>query len=202
MIDWMLSKSGHDVPCSNGQVLASRYDPVREAKQFLESRQTLLDDVECVFLVGAGNPFIVQELLRNNEIAAIIVVDENPELIAELGRRFQNDLVSWVCPRVFYDDQDFRGYEKFFRLSFTVLVAPAAQFLDSDWVQNCVSFINGHSVAGFQFQLSIRFPQAVQPVMHLVPEVDRNFGKQKALDLMRTGASAGDLTSILSEIVR
>ena len=202
MIEWILSKSGHEVPCSNGQVFASRYDPVREAKHFLESRQTSLEDAECVFLVGAGNPFIVQELLLNKGIAAIIVVDENSELIAELGKRFQNDLVSWICPRVFCDDQAFRGYEKFFRLSFAVLVAPAAQFLDSNWVQNCVSFINGHSVAGFQFQLSICFPQLVQPLMHVVPEVDRNFGKQKALDLMKTGACAGDLTSILSEIVR
>jgi hypothetical protein len=205
MITWHLSKTGFEVPVIDGQVLASRYDPLKEATRFLTIHEAALTNIECVFLVGAGNPLIVQELLHAHSVSAVIVIDSHAELIQSMKERHQSDLVQWICISSFDELESLECLRKFFQMKFRVLVAPSSQFLPPAWLQDSVDFLNGHSVPGFFFQLSLRSPTKGPTGCHILPEIDgANFGKVKALQLIKSTDSpvAHDgITKILAELI-
>lgn len=204
MIDWFKSKTGVDVPMINGSVLASRFDPLKEAVSFLEANGPALKRLECLFLIGAGNQLIVQELLQAYKIPFVVVVDSRQELVDAMSTRFKNDFVIWKC----VDEADaanaFQDIGHLFLTRFGVLEAPSSQFLDLQWRRSCRDFLNGHSVPGFYFQLNLRNPGQGPTICHVLPEEGvENFGKKKALELIKRSSSIANdgITQILSELV-
>ncbi|MBX9767357.1 MAG: hypothetical protein K2X47_08815 [Bdellovibrionales bacterium] len=204
MIQWFLSKTGVEVPMINGSVLASRFDPHKEAVSFLKLHAAILQGVESIFLIGAGNHFIVQELIETYRVARVIVVDSQEDLVEAMSARFSNDLVTWKYVASIQTPNVFQDVSQSLLTKFRVLEAPSAQFLDLNWLRDCVDFLNGHSVPGFYFQLRLRNPGKGPSFCNVLPEEKiGNFGKTKALDLIRAGGKSPEdgTTLILSELV-
>lgn len=80
MIEIVSTESGEKVLRFKGRLLASRFDPTREAKEWIESRQCFLKDVRTVFVLGFGSGHHVLELL-NSTRAKIIVLEANEEIL-------------------------------------------------------------------------------------------------------------------------
>jgi hypothetical protein len=205
MIEWHLSKSGAEIPALNGIFLASRYDPQKEALRFLTLHEKSVKKMECVFLIGAGNPYIVQELLETHFVSAVVVIDSEATLIEAMRSRFRHDLVTWKFISNFQEANALNDLRRFFLMKFKVLVAPSSQFMQPEWLRSGIDFLKGHSVPGFYFQLGLRNPGKGPTLCHVLPETsEENFGKMKALELIRkpqTTSDADSITKILSELI-
>ncbi|MBX9769258.1 MAG: hypothetical protein K2X47_18420 [Bdellovibrionales bacterium] len=205
MISWQTSKSGLEIPVVDGNVLASRYDPRREALLFLKPFEASLQDKETVFLLGAGNVFVVQELRKQDRVPFVIVMDPNADLVTAMAQRHSDDRVRWSHISSFDFPDQLALFKKYFLTNFKVLVSPSAQFIDSNWIQSGQSFLNGHSVEGFRFQKDVRKLGEGSLSLHLLSNQEQGpFGKLKALEMIRDarrGSDADDLTQILGELV-
>ena len=63
----------------NGRLLASRVDPVGEAKRWVERRRPFLNRVRGIFVLGIGSGYHVAELARETK-AKILVIERHTEL--------------------------------------------------------------------------------------------------------------------------
>lgn len=80
MIEIVSAESGDKVLRFQGRLLASRFDPRREAREWIASRRTFLDKVRSIFVLGVGSGHHIVELLEATS-ARIIVLETNAEIL-------------------------------------------------------------------------------------------------------------------------
>ncbi len=80
MIEVVQTPDGEKVLRYNGRLLASRFDPLSEAKAWLASRMNLLQQVKTVFVLGLGSGHHVMELLKHTP-GRIVVLETESEII-------------------------------------------------------------------------------------------------------------------------
>lgn len=85
MIEVLSGERGHAVVRVNGRLLASRFDPVAEARDWLARRMAFLDRVRTVFVLGIGAGYHVAALAERTQ-AKIHVIEPDPELAGAVAR--------------------------------------------------------------------------------------------------------------------
>ena len=80
MIEIVSAESGEKVLRYQGRLLASRFDPIREAQEWIQSRQRFLKDVRTVFVLGIGSGHHIAELVKSTS-ARIVVLETNEEIL-------------------------------------------------------------------------------------------------------------------------
>lgn len=80
MIERLRAESGDEVLRLNGRLLASRFDPKREARDWLAARREFIASVRSIFVLGLGCGFHVHEL-RGACAAEILVLEANADLV-------------------------------------------------------------------------------------------------------------------------
>ena len=81
MIEICTAQNGEKILRYDGKLLASRFDPTREAREWVQSRREFLDKVATVFVLGMGSGQHVHELLRSTP-ARLIVLEASEDIIA------------------------------------------------------------------------------------------------------------------------
>lgn len=85
MLDWEQNRSGHRVPRWNGNLLASRADPIREARGWAERHSPLARGVQSIFVLGVGGGFHISELAKQNPKKNIVAIDFVEELVTKFN---------------------------------------------------------------------------------------------------------------------
>lgn len=80
MIEIVSAESGERVLRFQGRLLASRFDPAREAREWIASRREFLNKVRTVFVLGLGSGHHVRELLPATP-ARIVVLEANADVL-------------------------------------------------------------------------------------------------------------------------
>lgn len=80
MIEIVSAESGEKVLRYQGRLLASRFDPIREAQDWIQSRQRFLKDVRTIFVLGIGSGHHINELVKSTS-AKIVVLEANEEIL-------------------------------------------------------------------------------------------------------------------------
>jgi hypothetical protein len=96
MLEWERNRSGTQIPKWNGNLLASRVDPVREAKQWVERLRPSMHGLSSAFILGVGGGFHVAELAREFPRVHIVAIDFVKELIENL--QTNSGGLANVCP--------------------------------------------------------------------------------------------------------
>ncbi len=76
----MSAETGEKVLRFQGRLLASRFDPTREAQEWVASRRKFLGKVRSVFVLGLGSGHHVRELLKATD-ANIVVLESNADIL-------------------------------------------------------------------------------------------------------------------------
>lgn len=80
MIEIVSAESGEKVLRFQGRLLASRFDPRREAREWIAARKKFLSKVRSVFVLGLGSGHHIGELLEATQ-ARIVVLEASAEII-------------------------------------------------------------------------------------------------------------------------
>lgn len=80
MIAKVSTPQGRVVLRLDGKLLASAYDPLSEARDWVERRRSFLDQVKALIVLGCGSGYHIAELARQTT-ARILVLDTNAELV-------------------------------------------------------------------------------------------------------------------------
>lgn len=80
MIEVLDAKEGGKVIRFEGRLLASRFAPVKEAREWLATRMEYLQQVKTVIVLGLGSGQHVAELVNETQ-AQIVVIELNAEII-------------------------------------------------------------------------------------------------------------------------
>lgn len=80
MIETVRAESGDNVLRFQGRLLASRFDPRREASKWVLTRGRFIDKVQTVFVLGLGSGYHISELLKATS-AKIIVLEASTDII-------------------------------------------------------------------------------------------------------------------------
>ncbi|MEQ1875772.1 MAG: hypothetical protein ABL958_03940 [Bdellovibrionia bacterium] len=99
MLDWELNRAGVSVPRWNGCLLASRTDPVREARGWAERFGPLVRGVRSIFVLGIGGGFHIRELAKQNPRKKIVAVDFVEELVLKYRESADRDVQSVYVER-------------------------------------------------------------------------------------------------------
>lgn len=167
----------------NGRLLASRVDPVGEARQWLESRRTFLDRVQAVFILGAGSGFHIREVLKATE-ARVIVIEAKSEIVEELRPRFAD-----VAARLRFVSvqaaREARGSEfvrEGLKDSFIVLEHPASMATDPDFYAECGQFLRARDWGALTWQWKLKG----HPSLDSEPKIAKMDEPLSLLDLEQT----------------
>ena len=157
MIERVSTPSGEDVIRFRGRLLASRFDPRREAAAWLEARRPFLRSVKSVFVLGLGSGHHVEELARATP--ARLIVLETQEPIARLGaelRAFDPKRVAVVevgSARALRADEN---VQKAVRESFVVLSHAPSLAVDPELYEECRAQLLGRDWGSLNWQWKMR----------------------------------------------
>lgn len=157
MIECVTSQSGLPVLRVNGVLLASRFDPMAEARAWLERRQTLIDSIRTIFVLGWGCGYHVQAL-RERTQAKIIVIECNSEIYTT-AKDWIHDLED-VHVEIFEQSADLRLRgairEGVRRGSFIVLHHPASVHIHPKFYNDCLQQLLGRDWGSLNWQWNVR----------------------------------------------
>lgn len=80
MIEILVGNRNLRVIRRNGRLLASRFDPVQEAENWVRLHSEFLSDVQAVFVLGLGSGYHIKSLMSRTS-AKIVVIEPDRELI-------------------------------------------------------------------------------------------------------------------------
>jgi hypothetical protein len=80
LIEIVSAETGEKVLRFQGRLLASRFDPRREAREWIASRKKFLGKVRSVFVLGLGSGHHIGELLEATQ-AKIVVLEASADIL-------------------------------------------------------------------------------------------------------------------------
>lgn len=157
MIQVITAQSGDQVIRWHGRLLASKVDPVAEAREWFVRRLAFVSKVKSIFILGAGSGFHIAEAARSTT-ARILVIESEPELIkavkpklAEFGSRVT--LHNFSAAKELRADDSVREAVKG---SFVVLEHPASVSLDREFFADCSAQLLGREWGSLNWQWKLK----------------------------------------------
>lgn len=158
MLEWEFDATGIAVPKKDGKLLASRHNPIKEAKSWVHAQASLLNGFSCVVVFGVGGGFHIRELAAQNPKLEIIVVEQDYGLASEIeirnGKFPENVLVlSGDEPQDFLKNPEFKkALKKIFRI---LKYAPSVR-TNPNYFQRIQTLLTGRTQEAFQIHLKER----------------------------------------------
>jgi len=87
MLEWASGAKGDLIPTWNGRLLASKVDPYKEAKIWVESHADILSYTEGIFVLGLGAGYHIRELQVFYPKVKIIVFEALLDLVSAKSLR-------------------------------------------------------------------------------------------------------------------
>jgi hypothetical protein len=157
LIEILEAVNGGKVIRYEGRLLASRFDPKREAEAWVESRAEFLADVRTVVVLGLGSGHHVSALLQKTH-ARILVLEANEEIF-EAGREINSFDPVKVRIEHFKSARGLRSSEAVkaaVKESFIVLIHPASLALNKDIYESCRAQLLGREWGALNWQWNLR----------------------------------------------
>ena len=168
MIEWIETPSGEKVIRCDGHLLASRYDPLLEASDWLSRRRTFLRSVRTAFILGAGSGFHIAEVARTTE-ARLVVIEINEELRSAVQEKLKelSPRLIWAKAKCARDLRSEECVRAALENSFVVLEHPASVRLDAAAYREIGTFLRARDWGplNWQWQLKKLAPFDPQPKM-------------------------------------
>ncbi|AGF58282.1 hypothetical protein B0P06_003403 [Clostridium saccharoperbutylacetonicum] len=106
------SKSGLVTAKFNNKYIHSKYDPIKESKQFIQQNMELIKDKANILLYGIGLGYHISEIINNmNNEATLYVFDLNDELV-EYAEEFNPKI--FQCNNVKIVNSKFEDFYNYF----------------------------------------------------------------------------------------
>lgn len=157
MIETLVGENGHPVIRQDGRLLASRFDPVSEARAWLGRRRDFVDKVKTIFVLGLGSGYHVQALVENTS-AHIVVIEPDLQLIEAVTQIHQ-----FAAGRVTIEPvQTARGLRasqavrNAVKTSFTVLSHPPSNGANAQFFKDCQAQLTGRDWGSLTWQWQIK----------------------------------------------
>lgn len=157
MIEVVDAANGEKVIRYQGRLLASRFNPRQEARDWLARRSEFLSKVRTVFVLGMASGHHIAELVEKTE-AKILVIDTN-EQIMSAGQAIHSFPVDRVILEHVKNSRDLRSsaqVKKAVAESFVVLVHPVSALLDGKTFDECRAQLLGRDWGALTWQWKLR----------------------------------------------
>lgn len=92
MIEGKVTKNNLPTIAIQGVSLSSMYDPIKEAKQWVEAQRVDSESTCAVFVLGLAGGYQVEELALQNPQVEIIVLELRPQVIQWFWKRAKRQL--------------------------------------------------------------------------------------------------------------
>jgi hypothetical protein len=157
LIEIVDAESGDKVIRYDGRLLASRFDPKKEAQEWLNGRGDFLANVRTVIVLGLGSGHHISALLEKTG-ARILVLEANEEIF-ETGQTIQTFdplkvRIEHVTSAKALRSSD--AVKAAVKESFVVLVHPASQSLNFELFENCRAQLLGRDWGSLNWQWNLR----------------------------------------------
>ena len=157
MIEIIDAANGEKVIRYDGRLLASRFNPGQEARDWIDRRREFLDKVRSVIVLGMASGHHVAELINQTE-AKIIVIDTRESILNAAAK-----LHSFPAGRIFLEHvssaRELRANQavkKAVAESFVVLAHPSSALLDGKIYEECRGQLLGRDWGSLTWQWKLR----------------------------------------------
>lgn len=174
---------GHKVLRVNGRLLASRFNPVEEARQWLDRRSEFLTQVKTVIVLGLGSGYHLDVILK--ECAArIIVLEQSSEVIEKVNeiRNIDSTRIQIEHLESARQVKAMESIRQSVKHSFVVLVHPASFAQNSELYREVRDLLIGREWGGLQWQWYL----AGGPELDAVPSIAATEAPLTIYDLEQT----------------
>lgn len=161
MVEWVDAANGDKVIRFDGRLLASRFDPRKEAGEWLDSRPEFLAKVRTIIVLGMGAGYHVAELLERTgrEKGPKILVIETNEKILNAGQMLHQFPANRVIFEQVRSARALRAsvqVKKAVAESFVVLAHPASMVNDQKLFEECRLQLLGRDWGALSWQWKLR----------------------------------------------
>lgn len=157
MIEIVDAANGEKVIRFGGRLLASRFNPRREAREWIDRRPEFLEKVRTVIVLGMASGHHIAELIGRTE-AKILVIDTHEPLLTA-----GQNLHMFPANRVVFEHvksaRELRAsaqVKKAVLGSFVVLMHPASILLDGKIYEECRAQLLGRDWGALTWQWKLR----------------------------------------------
>jgi hypothetical protein len=157
LIEILDAVNGDKVIRYEGRLLASRFDPKREAEAWVEGRMEFLADIRTVIVLGLGSGHHISALMQKTH--ARILVLEASEEIFEAGQKINSFDPIKVRVEHFKSARTLRASEAVkaaVKESFIVLNHPASLALHKNLYESCRAQLLGREWGALNWQWNLR----------------------------------------------
>lgn len=157
MIEWIEAESGEKVIRCDGRLLASRYNPGQEARDWLARRRVFVSSVKTVFILGAGSGHHIRAVAQATEAQIIVIELRNDlvEAVRPLLSEFKDRIVftSALTARDVRASEDIR---KGLQNSFVILEHPASVHLDIEAYKDISTWLRARDWGPLNWQWKLK----------------------------------------------
>lgn len=156
MIEIVYAEDGEKVIRYDGRLLASRFNPKKEAQDWLGGRGEFLANVRTVIVLGLGSGHHISALLEKTS-ARILVLEANEEIF-EAGQRLQNFDPMKVRIEHVTSAKALRSSDAVkaaVKESFVVLAHPASLSVNGDLYESCRAQLLGRDWGSLSWQWNL-----------------------------------------------
>lgn len=169
MIEIVNAVNGEKVIRYDGRLLASRFDPIKEAQEWLNGRGDFLANIRTVIVLGLGSGHHISALLQKTS-ARILVLEANEEIF-EAGQSIQSFdplkvRIEHVTSAKALRSSD--AVKAAVKESFVVLVHPASQAVNSELYESCRTQLLGRDWGSLNWQWHL----TGSPAFDSTPRID------------------------------
>jgi hypothetical protein len=157
LIEIVETANGQKAIRFNGRLLASRFNPRQEAREWLARRTEFLTKVRTIIVLGMASGHHIAELVEATQ-ARILVIDTNEEILAA-GQAIHSFPADRVIVEHVRNSRDLRSsvqVKKAVAESFIVLVHPVAALLDGKVFEDCRTQLLGRDWGALTWQWKLR----------------------------------------------
>lgn len=183
MIEIVNTEKGNSVIKRDGRLLASRFDPWKEAEEWVARRNVFLAKVKTIFVLGLASGYHVALLAKKTE-SRIVVIEPDVELITA-----NQKIHSFDRSRVLIESvHDLRGLRSSdvvrngVRESFLVLTHFSSQQAHGEFFHECQTALLARDWSGLTWQWQIKG----HPDLDSQPRIESNTQPLTIYDLEQT----------------
>jgi len=157
LIEIVNAANGEKVIRYQGRLLASRFDPRREAREWLDKHPEFLDKVRTVIVLGMASGHHIAELVERCP-ARILVIEANEQILAaaQALHLFPAGRVAFENVKTARALRASVQVKKAVAESFVVLAHPASQLLDGKLYEECRTQLLGREWGALSWQWKLR----------------------------------------------
>jgi hypothetical protein len=165
VIERLKAQNGESILKQRGRLLASRFDPTREAEAWINKRRGFLDKVKGVFVLGLGGGHHVRTLLKATP-ARVVVIERHMEIVEAVNEDFGRR-VNIECIASARELRSSSVVRELIQQSFVVLMHPASQAQEPEFYKDCAAQLIGRDWGALTWQWNLRDLPALEETPRL-----------------------------------